>query len=76
MPLPSTTWATPSRAILHAGNRVTSVPANDTVPTVACTSPVMVRATVDLPAPFDPMSATTPPVGTLNDTSNSARYGP
>ena len=76
MPLPSTTCAMPRRAILQAGIRVTSVPAKKTEPSVAVTSPVMVRATVDLPAPFEPISATTPPAGTLNDTSKSARYGP
>ena len=51
-------------------------PAKRTEPSVAVTRPVIVRATVDLPAPFDPISATTPPAGTLNDTSKSARYGP
>ena len=76
MPLPSTTCAMPSRAILQADVRVTSVPAKRTEPSVAVTRPVMVRATVDLPAPFEPISATTPPAGMLNDTSKSARYGP
>ena len=55
---------------------MTSVPASVTEPSVAVTSPVIVRATVDFPAPFDPISATTAPAGTLNDTSKSARYGP
>src|SRR6516165_85313 len=48
----------------------------DTEPSDAVTSPVMVRATVDFPAPFDPINATTPPARISNDTSNSARYGP
>ena len=55
---------------------VTSWPEKSTWPTDAVTSPVTVLATVDLPAPFDPTRATTPPVGTLKDTSKSARYGP
>ncbi len=42
----------------------------------AVTNPVTVRATVDLPAPLDPTSATIPPAGTLKETSKRARYGP
>ena len=66
----------PSRAILKAGSCVTSWPEKSTWPSVAVTSPVTVRAMVDLPAPFEPTSATTPPLGTRNETSKRARYGP
>ena len=42
---------------------VTSCPEKMTWPDDAVTSPVTVRAMVDFPAPFEPTSATTPPVG-------------
>ena len=63
----------PSRAILKAGSVVTFWPAKCTSPAVAVTKPVTVRAMVDLPAPLEPTSATTPPLGTRNETSKSAR---
>ena len=50
-----------------------SVPENQIFPVAAVTSPVIVRATVDLPAPFEPTNATMLPTGTLNETSKSAR---
>ena len=55
---------------------MTSCPEKRTWPADAVTNPVTVRATVDLPAPLEPTSATTPPSGTRKETSKRARYGP
>ena len=65
-------WDSPDRAISYAGRPVTSRPSNRMVPAVVGTRPDTTRATVDLPAPFAPTSATARPVGTANDTSKSA----
>ncbi len=72
-PRPSTTWAMPARATLKAGRLVTSVPSSRTVPADVGRRPDTTRDTVDLPAPLDPIRATTPPAGTSKDTSKSAR---
>ena len=57
----------------YAGSFVMSCPAKVMVPDVAVTSPVTVRATVDLPDPFEPTSATIPPAGTVKETLKRAR---
>ena len=62
--------------IRHAGWSVTSAPEIRTFPDVGAISPDATRATVVLPAPFGPSSAHTPPVGTANETPNSARKSP
>ena len=60
----------------HAFMRVMSRPSNMTVPDDAATRPVATRASVVLPAPFAPSSATTLRSATEIDTPNTARNGP
>src|SRR5256885_15538096 len=55
---------------------VMSTPSTTTAPLVGVTKPQATRATVVLPAPFDPTNATASPGSTLNETPNSARNGP
>src|SRR5256885_7724945 len=55
---------------------VMSTPSTTTAPLVGATKPQATRATVVLPAPFDPTKATASPGSTRNETPNSARNGP
>jgi hypothetical protein len=73
MPRPSGTWAQPIRAIRKGAIPVTSFPSSRTEPPVADSRPVATRATVDLPAPLEPIRAVIPAEGTEKVTSNSAR---
>ena len=50
-----------------------SLPLSRMAPLVLARRPVTTRATVDLPAPLEPIRAVTPPAGTEKVTSNSAR---
>ena len=69
---PSGDWQMPSSTIFDGPVWVMSWPSNVTVPACGCISPEMVRSVVVLPAPFDPMSATTSPFSTLIVTPRSA----
>ena len=69
---PSVSWVRPRRVISNAGRPVMSRPSNRIVPRVVGTSPDTTRATVDLPAPFAPTSASARPARTSSDTSKSA----
>jgi hypothetical protein len=48
------------------------VPLVATEPVCIGSSPAIRRSSVDLPAPFAPTNATTPPAGTRKDTSSSS----
>ena len=63
----------PSRAILNAGMAAMSWLLKVIRPELAVTNPLTTLATVDLPAPFEPSSATIAPGFTSNETPNSAR---
>src|SRR5579884_170178 len=47
-----------------------------TVPPVGRTSPLIVRSSEVLPAPFAPRTAVTEPAGTCSETPSTARTGP
>jgi hypothetical protein len=53
-----------------------SRPSTSTDPADTATSPEATRATVVLPAPFEPTSATASPGATANVTPNRARNAP
>ncbi len=55
-----------------AGKPVTSFPSKNTLPTVGATNPEIVRASVLLPAPLAPSTATTEPGCTVSETPKSA----
>ena len=66
--------AGPGEAV--GGAPVRSPPSTRTAPAAGRTRPVATRATVVLPTPFGPSSATASPGCTASDTSNRARNGP
>jgi len=76
MPRPSGACDKPSATIWCGGVDVMSLPANFTVPLLGRTRPEMARKVVVLPAPLAPMSATTWPSSTENDTPRSAWMPP
>ena len=51
---------------------MTSFPSKNTLPTVGVTNPETVRASVLLPAPLAPSTATTEPGCTVSETPKSA----
>jgi hypothetical protein len=55
---------------------VISLPANATLPELAGVRPEIERSVVDLPAPFAPISVTTSPSSTVNETPFSASIEP
>ena len=64
--------AIPGRRISCGGRPSRSSPSNRIVPLSAGVSPVITLNNVDLPDPFGPITATTPPVGTRRSTLFSA----
>ncbi len=54
----------------------TSTPSTRTVPPLAASSALMVRSSVDLPAPLRPMMPKTSPRSTANETASSAATVP
>ena len=65
-----------SGIVLAGAAAVMSWPSMITDPLTGATRPLATRATVVLPTPFDPRSATASPAPTSSETSNSAWNGP
>src|SRR4051812_13281572 len=61
---PSGTWMSPSDTIAEGLARPVSIPSKRMVPLQGCSTPEIARLSVDLPAPFDPSTATTSPAAT------------
>src|ERR1700704_2696932 len=75
----SGTWnvrARPSRARDSGGKRVTSLPANATLPDVTGRSPVRQLKKVDLPAPLGPIRPRISPSSTATDALSTALKAP
>src|SRR6185295_12495229 len=75
----SGTWkvrARPSRARSSGGRRVTSAPANETVPELTGRSPVRQLKKVDLPAPLGPIRPRMSPCSTDTEASSTALKAP
>src|SRR3712207_3267202 len=66
----------PIRTIFSGENRSMRRPWNSIDPAVERTRPEMARSVVDLPAPFAPSTATTPPSDTSMVMSRRAMTGP
>src|SRR3954466_13425145 len=66
----------PSRAGASGGKRVTSLPANATLPDVTGRSPVRQLKKVDLPAPLGPIRPSTSPSSTDTDAPSTALKAP
>src|SRR6476619_8654476 len=66
----------PIATIRSVASVVISVPSNLMVPWVGRSRPEIVRSVVLLPAPFDPINATSSPVSTRSETPWSARMFP
>ena len=64
--------ATPSDSMARGSPGATVVPPTSTVPDVGGTAPVSILTSVDLPAPFEPISARTSPGMTVMSASLSA----
>ena len=73
---PSGDWAMWSRAISWVGSRVMSRPANTMLPSRARGLPHTVIISVDLPAPFAPISVTISPSPTSRSMPLSAMMLP
>ena len=58
------------------GSPSSGLPSSRTVPAVACTTPVMTRSIVVLPAPFGPIRPSSSPCCTSKDTSLMAVMPP
>src|SRR5579859_2997912 len=69
-------WARPSRVVWKADSPAISRPASRMDPETDGIMPETVRRVVVLPAPLDPMSATTRPLGTSNETPLSTSILP
>src|SRR5437879_2883534 len=73
---PSGDWQIPSSTIFEGRVVVISRPSNLIVPEAGCMRPEIVRRVVVLPAPLDPMRATTSPLSTLIETLRRAWMRP
>ena len=73
---PSGTCEQPSATIASGRSRVTSTPSSRMRPALGRTSPLIARSSVDLPAPFEPISVTISPARTSNETPRSAWIAP
>src|SRR6516225_5199951 len=62
----------PARERCGCGQRVTSRPSSTTVPSEAASSPASRLTSVDLPAPFGPISACTDAGSTASETRSTA----
>ena len=69
---PSGAWATPARAKRNGGAPPRSSPSTRTVPRSGAISPLATRATVVLPTPLAPRSATASPGPIVSDTPKRA----
>jgi len=73
---PSGTCATPSLTIVRGLKPAIGLPSNRIEPARGATRPEIARSVVDLPAPFEPNSATTAPSSIVNETPRKASISP